>query len=66
MDVFSFGKGAMEVGGVADAAPGFEADEGTAGFKGRPDAEGFGLGVYWSTYNQGEILARLDVINKNY
>ncbi len=45
VDVLTFGKGAVEVGRVADAAPGFEADEGTAGFKGSPDAEGFGLSM---------------------
>lgn len=45
----------MEVGGVADAAPGFEADEGTAGFKGRPDAEGFGLGAIHSQ-NRSAVL----------
>lgn len=55
VDVLTFGEGAVEVGRVADAAPGFEADEGTAGFKGRPDAEGFGLGAIHSQ-NRSAVL----------
>ena len=39
----ALGDVAGEADGVGDAAPGFEADEGAAGFVGGPEAVGFGL-----------------------